>query len=106
MYNPTRPTQTSIQINKSIEGESIEKKVRRILNNKEPIKDGAPIIYTERKDGVHPETDPRTDRFELAIEARELRLQNHLALREARQKALEGQKSGETAPTAADNANS
>ena len=36
------------------EEEYIEEKVRRITENKEPIKDGAPIIYTERKDGVNP----------------------------------------------------
>ena len=36
--------------------ESLEHKVKRILNNKEPIKDGAPLIYTERKDGVLPLT--------------------------------------------------
>ena len=41
-------------------GESIETKVNRIVNNGEPITDGAPIIYTERKDGVLPEYDIRT----------------------------------------------
>ena len=50
-------------------GESIEHKVRRIVNNKEPIKDGAPLIYTERKDGVQPSYNIRTDRFEVAVEA-------------------------------------
>ena len=33
-------------------GESIENKVRRITENNEPITDGAPIIYTNRDDGV------------------------------------------------------
>ena len=36
------------------EGESIENKVRRITENNEPITDGAPIIYTNREDGVLP----------------------------------------------------
>ena len=31
------------------EGEPIELKVERILTNKEPITDGAPIIYTDKK---------------------------------------------------------
>ena len=39
------------------------------MNNKEPITDGAPIIYTERKDGVLPEYDIRTDRWDIAIDA-------------------------------------
>ena len=36
------------------DGESIENKVRRITENNEPITDGAPIIYTNRDDGVLP----------------------------------------------------
>ena len=35
-------------------GESIETKVKRITENNEPITDGAPIIYTNRDDGVLP----------------------------------------------------
>ncbi|QCS36846.1 hypothetical protein [Tortoise microvirus 14] len=56
-------------INKSYEGESIEEKCARVTQNKEPIKDAAPIIYQERKEGVLPGYDIRTDRFEIAIEA-------------------------------------
>ena len=51
------------------EGETIEAKVNRIVNNGEPITDGTPIIYTERKDGVLPEYDIRTDRWDIAIDA-------------------------------------
>ncbi len=51
------------------EGESIENKVNRILINKEPIQDGAPLIYTKRQDGVLPGYNIRTDRFDVAIEA-------------------------------------
>ena len=39
------------------------------MNNNEPITDGAPIIFTERKDGVLPEYDIRTDRWDIAITA-------------------------------------
>lgn len=51
------------------EGETIEQKVERIVQNQEPITDGAPIIFTERKDGVLPAYNIRTDRFDIAIEA-------------------------------------
>lgn len=51
------------------EGETIEKKVERIVQNKEPITDGAPLIFTEKKDGVLPAYDIRTDRFDIAIDA-------------------------------------
>ena len=52
-----------------VEGECIEEKVARIMDNGEPITDNAPIIYTERKDGVNEAYDIRTDRFDLALEA-------------------------------------
>ena len=51
------------------EGETIETKVARITQNKEPITDRAPIIFTEKKDGVLPAYNIRTDRFDIALEA-------------------------------------
>lgn len=51
------------------EGETIERKVARITLTKEPITDTAPIIFTEKKDGVLPAYNIRTDRFDLAIDA-------------------------------------
>ena len=50
-------------------GETIEEKVTRITENKEPIKDGAPIIYTNRDDGVIAAYNIRTDRWDIAQEA-------------------------------------
>lgn len=50
-------------------GESIEEKLRKILANGEPIEDTASLAYTERKDGVLPQYDIRTDRQELALDA-------------------------------------
>lgn len=52
MYKTPKMTKGGLKINASREGETIEEKVNRIVNNKEPIKDGAPLVYTERKDGV------------------------------------------------------
>jgi hypothetical protein len=71
MYNHRKSniTVTSIEVNNSYEGETIEQKIRRIVNNKEPLTEGAPLIYTERKDGVSPDHNIRTDRFDVAIEA-------------------------------------
>lgn len=69
MYKTIKASKTIIKTNNTMLGERLETKVRRITTNKEPIKDGAPIIYTERKDGVLPEYDIRTDRFEIAVEA-------------------------------------
>lgn len=57
---------TSVEV---VEGEPIELKIERIVSNKEPITDGAPSIYTERKDGVIAAYNIRTDRWEVASEA-------------------------------------
>lgn len=48
-----------------------EVKLRKILNGESNnLEDGVfPTIYTEKKDGVQPEYDIRTDRFEVAIDA-------------------------------------
>lgn len=51
------------------EGESIETKCARVLENGEPITDKAPIIYTEKEDGVLPAYNIRTDRFDIAMDA-------------------------------------
>ena len=51
------------------EAESIEEKVRRVVNQNEPIEDGAPIIFQERGDGVKPEFNIRTDRWDIAENA-------------------------------------
>lgn len=60
-------------------GENIETKVRRITENNEPITDGAPIIYTNRDDGVLPAYNIRTDRWEIAQAAMEAVNQANLA---------------------------
>lgn len=95
MYRPNKPKRTTLKVNDSYIGETIEQKIERIVNNKEPITDGAPIIFTERKDGVLPEYDIRTDRFEVAVEAMDKVTKSHQAKREARLEALKGGKKDE-----------
>lgn len=51
------------------DGETIEMKVARVVENKEPISDGAPIVFTEKKDGVLPQYNIRTDRWDVALNA-------------------------------------
>ena len=60
---------TTLKVNNSVEGEEIEQKIRRIVENKGPIEDGAPIIYTERKDGVIPAYNIRTDKWDITLTA-------------------------------------
>ena len=47
-----------------------------------PIKDRAPAVYTERKEGVRADTNIRTDRFELAVEATDKITKHKIARRE------------------------
>ncbi len=68
MYKAPKHQKTKLTLNNSVIGESIETKVNRILNNNEPITDNAPRIYTPSKDGVKPEHDIRTDKWEIAVE--------------------------------------
>lgn len=53
------------------QAEPREVKLRKIISGESnSMEDGVfPTIYTEKKDGVMPEYDIRTDRFEIAIEA-------------------------------------
>lgn len=75
-----------LKINQSTQGETIEQKVERILDNKEPIKDGAPLIYTDRKDGVQAGYNIRTDRWEVAVEAMDKVAKNVAAKRDNKAK--------------------
>ena len=54
-YNAIKPEKTTVKVNAAYKGERIEEKIQRIMSNKEPISDGAPRVYTERKNGVQPE---------------------------------------------------
>lgn len=80
-YRSTR----GLAINQSTIGNTIEQKIERLVNNKEPIgkgTDSAPIIYTERSEGVRASTNIRTDRFEIAIDATDKISKSYKARRE------------------------
>lgn len=91
-YKIKKARKTLLVINQSYTGETIEQKIHRIVNNKEAITDGAPLIYTDRKDGVQPDYDIRTDRFEVAIDAMDKVAKSKIAQRERRLEALKGGK--------------
>ena len=57
--------------NLTYQAEPREVKLRKIISGEaNNMEDGVfPTIYTEKKDGVQPEFDIRTDRFEVAIAA-------------------------------------
>lgn len=88
MYKRNKVPATTIERNTSYQGERIEQKIHRIVHNNEPITDGAPLIYTERKDGVQPQYDIRTDRFEIAVDAMDYVTRSQQAKREERVKGF------------------
>lgn len=89
---------SDIKADNSYMGESLEDKVRRVVDNKEPIEQISPIIYTDRKDGVLPQYDIRTDRFEIAQDAMSKVAATRVAKRMELIKGGEGE-NGETTET-------
>lgn len=53
------------------EGESLMKKLRKMLEKGEAPDETLPIIYTDKGEGVLPGYDIRTDRYEVLREATE-----------------------------------
>lgn len=68
MYKKKATKYGSIENNNSYDGERLEVKIEKVTNAKEPIDASAPIIYTEKRDGVMAGYNVRTDRFEIALE--------------------------------------
>lgn len=94
MKRATIKNNSKLESVETYEGETIETKVSRIINEKAPIEDGAPIIFTDRAEGVLPAYDIRTDRWDVAIEAMDAVNKAKIAKRE---EFLKGQK-GEDVP--------
>ena len=70
MYKTPKFAKTTLVVNESTEGETLEMKIDRFINNREPITDnGSNIIYMERKEGVNAAYNIKTDRFDVALNA-------------------------------------
>ena len=63
----------------------IEVDIQRMINNKEPLTGTAEAIYTERKEGVIPTYNIRTDKFEIMADSMDKVSELHGLQREARQ---------------------
>ena len=89
-------------------GETLIKKIQRILDENEPLTDGAPMIYTPKEAGVRDDCNIRTDKWTLAMDAMDkvnnYKLNEYLKKGEAEttKTATEGQnEGGTTEPNAA-----
>ncbi len=95
-YKAKKTVKSQMTSIETVEGEPIEWKVERLTSNKEPIKDGAPEIFTERKDGVVSGYNIRTDRWEVATDAMDKVQKSVVAKREEKAKAWEEQTNKES----------
>ena len=80
-------------------GETLIKKIQRILDENEPLTDGAHLIYTPKQAGVRDDCNIRTDKWELAMNAMDrvnnYKLNEYLKKGEAEApKTAEGQTEG------------
>jgi len=79
-YNPIEVVDTSYQ------ADSIEVKLEKLITNKEPIGKDVPLRFTERSQGILPEYDIRSDRFDIAQTAIEKVHKSNIAKRDAKPK--------------------
>lgn len=86
MYYKNKIQRSTLQANDSYEGETLERKLVRMMTNGEPVTGTgeAPLIYQERKDGVQAAYNIRTDRFDIALDATDVLTANRTARREMR----------------------
>lgn len=76
-----------LKINNSYEAKSLEQQLRAVMAGEKIETSGKALIYTERKEGVRPETNIKSDRFELAQEAIDYVNKTNIAKRDAFAKA-------------------
>lgn len=84
----TRIYETQLKRTTTEEGVSIEQRMRKAIESGEKITDTAEIVYTEKKDGVLPQYDVRTDKWEIAMQAMDAATKSDVAKVKAAQ-ALE-----------------
>lgn len=67
-----KTNKTTIECNEAFDGEPLSWKINRAMTTGEPLDMCVSSIFTKRSDGVQPQYDIRTDRFEIAREAMRL----------------------------------
>lgn len=78
---------STLRINDSYDTLPLERKIERMIYSNEPIPSTDQLIYTERKDGIMPAYDIRTDRFELALDATSQIEKSYISRREEKGKS-------------------
>jgi hypothetical protein len=84
IYNIRHRTGSKISGRTPYNGETLENKIERILENKEGITEVSERIYGTREEGVIPSTNIRSDRWDAAVDAMDAANMSKIAKREAR----------------------
>jgi len=92
MYKPRKYGTSTLKSVDKFNGEPIEWRVDRMINNNEPITDEVSVIYTDKAEGVGAEFNIRTDRFELAAEGMDLIQKQKVAKSEAKAQKVREEK--------------
>ena len=101
MRTPNYNTRVKIEAKNDIfEGQSIEELVYQATTTNQTIEQGAPLIFTARKDGVVYEYNIRSDKFDRAMEMMD-KYSKAVTQRRAEIHKKEEEKTGEPGPTQA-----
>lgn len=97
MYAKVKYPKTDLRKYEVTEGETIEQKIERMLNNKEPITgDGNERMFQTRAEGIDPITDIRSDRFDMALDMTDKLAADKLAKRQKLMDESKNKANGET----------
>lgn len=83
MRKVTVNTTRLLKINDSYEAKSIEQEIRAMMDGETIETKGKQMLYTDKKDGVLPETNIRSDKFALAQQAKDYVTRTEIARRDA-----------------------
>ncbi|AXH74752.1 MAG: hypothetical protein [Microviridae sp.] len=98
IYSIKARSKTRMQGRETYEGETLESKIARMLEDNDPITEISERIYGTREEGVIPSTNIRSDRWDAAVDAMDAANQSKIARREAkREKAEKGNTMGDQA---------
>lgn len=69
-YHKSETIESGVKTSKKpTEGKILEYEIEAMMQNKEPIKGTAELIFTKKRDGVLAAYNPRTDKFDELINA-------------------------------------
>lgn len=66
MFRTRFPRSSNLLGAPAYEGNSLAREIEKFQEEGGEIEMGSPLLYTKKSDGVRPETNIRTDRFEMA----------------------------------------